>query len=432
MELAEPEEKLLPLVREIAVVGTAFLLGVLGAFEIEAVGRLRLNEALLVLLVPFIVYRLIRSRSIRQYRVVLILGALYLAGQIGSDLYRNSASQDFLRGWVRIGIMLLGFIAAALWFVRNRNAMLAIMLGTAFIGPIRFYIEGDVGDEDLAYKMSLGTTVSLGAFLFVCVAPKALRVPAAIAPLLAAVLALIRGGRNLFGITLLALITYWIGRLRLFRRRRISRRRIVITVGVIILSIWGVLQVYRYAASTGALGEGALDKFESQTQRISTGSVGTLLGGRQELIFSLPKIMASPLIGYGSWAKDLDYVWNRANEVGLDPEEFVEATKGELGLIPTHSRFFGGWLEAGLAGALFWGFALFMAIDVLIRQKFIRHPEFAPVINFFLVYFVWDVFFSPYGGDRRVWDGVIIAWTASIYYKNKRSRAAKSGAGEDR
>jgi hypothetical protein len=425
----EPASKLWDFLRETGIVFLAFLLGILGVFDIPLVGALRANEVLLAALAPIAFYQALRSQSIKRYRWLLYLGLLYLAGQMVADLYRHNGPEDYLRGWARIGVALMALLVSLLWFVRRSKALLAFVFGFFLVAPIRFVVAGELADEENAYKMSFGSSISLGAFLFLCVAPKALRVPAAIAPFLAGIVAILRGGRSLAGITILALATYWLGRLRLFRGRRISRSRLLAIGALISGTAWGIFAGYRYAASTGVLGEKALEKYEAQSQTFEGGNVSLFLAGRLELLFSGPKILASPIIGYGSWAKDVDYVWNRAVEVGLDPEEMVGITEGEVGLIPAHSHLFGGWLEAGLPGLLFWGFALFMAVDVLIRQKFIRHPELAPIINYFLVYFLWDVFFSPFGGERRLWSGVLIAWMASIYYKNKAERKARPPRG---
>lgn len=424
----DPGSKLWESVREWIATGMAFLIGVLASFKFEFVGALGYHELLLIAITPFVLPKIIRSRSIRRHRVVLILGLLYLGSQIFSDLYRHTVPQDYLRGWARIGLTLLAFCIATALFVRSSKAMLGYFIGAFLVGPITFIQTGIVPDDEQAYKLSLGSAVSLASFLFVCVAPGRLKLPAAFMPIIAGVIALWRGGRSLAGITILATVAYWAGRLKSESRRKISRKKIGLVLAVFALTGWGILELYRYTASAGLLGESALAKFEDQSQKLASGNIGLLLSGRLELLYAGPKILVSPIIGYGSWVKDVDYVFNRALELGLDPEEAIASVEAEPGLIPTHSHIFASWLEGGLAGACFWGFAAFITVNVLIKQKFTRHPHLAPLANYVLVYFFWDIFFSPYSGDRRVWSGVVIAWIASIYYTSKRSAKTSDGS----
>jgi len=400
------------------VAGIAFLLGFLAVFNFNVIGVLGLNEVFLVAIAPFFAWKMYKSRTLRRQKWVLWLGLIYLAAQMGSDWYRGSVPQDYLRGWSRIAITILTFCIASALFVRNTKAVLAFIIGAFLVGPISFYQQGAIADEELVYKMSFGLAVSLASFLLVTLVPSRLKLPMSAAPVLAGVFALWRGGRGLAGITVMAVVTYWAGRIRAGGFKRLSRMRIFQIACVVGVAGWGIFETYRYTASHGILGEAALEKYELQAKQIS-GSF-SVVSGRQEVLFSGPKIMASPIVGWGSWPKDFDYVYDRAVALGLElPSAEPSAVSPEVGLIPSHSHFFTAWLEAGVAGGCFWGVAVYMAVAVLLRQKFHRHEQLAPILNYLIVLFLWDVFFSPYSGERRVWNGVILAVIAATYYKNK-------------
>ena len=71
----------------------------------------------------------------------------------------------------------------------------------------------------------------------------------------------------------------------------------------IIVGSIGILQAYQYAARSGYLGEDAQKKYEME----ASGKYGVLLGGRTELLASLPAVYDSPILGHGSWAKNRIY-----------------------------------------------------------------------------------------------------------------------------
>jgi len=141
------------------------------------------------------------------------------------------------------------------------------------------------------------------------------------------------------------------------------------------------------------LGNAAKSKYEAES-----GAYGLLLGGRTEILVSIQAVMDSPIIGHGSWAKNWDY----AEMIDTLRRKFGYASQGvgELGLIPTHSHLMGGWVEAGILGAVFWLWVLFLPVRTLTVLLQTR-SRLAPLIVFLAMSLVWDVLFSPYGAERR-------------------------------
>ena len=79
---------------------------------------------------------------------------------------------------------------------------------------------------------------------------------------------------------------------------------IVAVMATLIVAGAGILWAYGYAAGSGMLGEDAREKYEAQ----SSGKYGVLVGGRVELLGSIPAIYDSPILGHGSWARDPKYL----------------------------------------------------------------------------------------------------------------------------
>jgi O-antigen ligase len=132
--------------------------------------------------------------------------------------------------------------------------------------------------------------------------------------------------------------------------------------------------------------------------RQAQGDLGVLLGGRSEILIASQAIMDSPLIGHGSWAKDPHYSYLYA-ELKFGPNGGdIPFLRNEL--IPSHSVIFGAWVESGIVGALFWAGVLILVAKVLLRL-FSSDDPLVPVIAFIGFLMLWDIFFSPFGADRR-------------------------------
>jgi hypothetical protein len=68
-------------------------------------------------------------------------------------------------------------------------------------------------------------------------------------------------------------------------------------------------------------------------------------------------------------------------------------------LIPEHSFVMGAWVEAGLAGAVFWFYVLFQIIRALRRAT--GGEPFLPVFAFMGILSLWNIPFSPYSAEQR-------------------------------
>ena len=140
---------------------------------------------------------------------------------------------------------------------------------------------------------------------------------------------------------------------------------IVAVIATLVLAISGILWTYGYLASTGKLGDEARMKYEEQ----SSGKYGVLVGGRVELLGSIPAIYDSPILGHGSWARDLKYLIIERQALammGYKNAEDYSRVDAESGIIQTHSYFFGAWVSAGILGAVFWGWVFVLTAKMLL------------------------------------------------------------------
>jgi len=204
------------------------------------------------------------------------------------------------------------------------------------------------------------------------------------------------GSRALGGVCFIALAFLMMQR----ESARLSRgsRATTIALGIAILvAVAGTFRIYDFAASTGLLGYQAQEKYESQ----SAGEFGVLLGGRGEILSSALAIRDAPILGHGSWAMDTDYALQgqmMMRDLGYRP--LGPDPQAAAGLIPSHSYLFGAWTDAGILGAVFWGWVLSVAIRAMFALFRMAEPL-SPLFTFFVVLLAWDLLFSPYGAQQR-------------------------------
>jgi hypothetical protein len=178
-------------------------------------------------------------------------------------------------------------------------------------------------------------------------------------------------------------------------RTRITPAFFVILLGGGWLFAQGIGTVYSTAAESGLLGQEAQAKYEAQT----SGDLGLLLGGRVESLVSTKAIADSPILGHGSWAKDITYV-AKLVEIVESHGAKLEGDPYSSALIPTHSHLFGAWVEAGVMGGLFWMAVIAIATIAIYRSLNLEDIP-ATFVAYILFWLVWDVVFSPFGAEQR-------------------------------
>ena len=182
-------------------------------------------------------------------------------------------------------------------------------------------------------------------------------------------------------------------------------RTLVLFVLVVLVGV-GTTQTYSYLAKRGALGDMAQEKYREQ----SRGKFGLLIGGRPETLVSGRAVLDSPLLGHGSWAEDHKYSEMLADieeEAGYVDEENRGAVTGDNYLIPIHSFLMQAWVWAGLLGAVFWFYILYLNGKATL-QLATEHPPLSPYLAYVFVLEFWNVPFSPFGSTERMDQAILL------------------------
>lgn len=380
-----------------------FIVPALFSVNIQFVGRLYLSELLLLAALPFVITEQRFSRANSWSTSVVTAGLLWLWALIVTDLYRSTAFVDLAKGWLNVAFTLVDVVVIIMLIAgqRRRIILFAAGLAVGYAAQYRFnptpYAEVD------HWKFGVALPVTLLIVLFSCRAA-GYRIPlfSSISLLFAGVLNLAFGFRSLGGVCLLAGVYL---AAQAFSRRhgsvRVTPLRLVFVCLIGVAVAASLITAYGHAARDGFLGAPAAQKYGEE----SGGRFGVLLGGRPEFLVSSKAIADSPLIGHGSWAKDPKYTNGLLSVLyrnGYQPSGALLYSIRHSGyLIPSHSFLFQSWVEAGLLGAVFWFLVLALTLSTLIIA-FKERPLLSPLLAFLSVLLVWNILFSPYGGDQRI------------------------------
>lgn len=372
----------------------AFVLPAISFIEVTVVGRLIVTEVLMLVMLPWLWSARDRLPLPRWF---VVLWAGWLVGQILTDLVVGSAFEDYARGWAAIALTMTNFAAIVVLVSTPRRARL-FALGLASGGILGYVLVPTVYAAFDPWKWAIalpagliitaGLSGSMGA-----------RRPWLVVAVIGAfgLLNLYLGFRSLGGVSLLA-AGYLALSAILVRRSPVpasSALRSGAVIAVLVVAAVGVLQLYDAAASSGILGEAAQTTYQEQSR-----ALGTLVGGRSEVLVSSQAIVDSPILGHGSWARDFAYVdllADRLSSLGYE----VGADASDVGLIPAHSYLLGSWVWAGVLGGLFWAGVGAAAIWLLMNLYALR-LEIAPLLAFSTILLLWNVAFSPYGFNGRI------------------------------
>jgi len=342
----------------------AFIFGLLSLFYVNLIGQFYITEILLILVAPFLWWG--RYRAIfknKQALRIVILGVVWLLGQVITDLIRQTPLPDLVRGWASIAVFLVCFGSFYLLLLDNIRRIFIFSVGYGISGLAVFFFQPSQYAIFEPWKFGVGPSIVLLVILAVILFSRGnlhrVRWWGWIITLVG-FLSVYFNARSLGGIAvlssfvLLLRVSPYIG--RLIARPRLSNY--LFTIALLFGMVWAGISAYAFFASEGILGQDAKIKLRTQ----SNGSVlGILLGGRTEILASSSAIMDSPIIGHGSWAKDPKYRLQiyQLSRLGYAIDfSAVDNYFNRSDLIPAHSHFTQAWVWAGILGAIFWGWIL--------------------------------------------------------------------------
>lgn len=396
-----------------------FAVGCVSTLYINLIGQLYVTEIFFLLCLPVIIlWRKIRLHA--EIQILLVFGALWFLNQLITDLVVKTPVNDYLRGWAGILFLLLDILVLYILIGGRTDRWMAFGLGYALGGLLQPLIQPSGLFLKEPWKFGFGEPTILLFFLLTLLAMEhfSLKVKSLIIPLLIlGTLSFFLNARRLGGILWITDLFLWV-RLALGGRRRLKMRNMVLFGLAGILGVFVVLQSYAYAAPRGWLGQAVKLKFERQALP-ELGSLGLIVGGRNEIFASLRAIADAPILGHGSWARGTEYRYYLSNVLlGLGtsytPEQLMRVSESS-DLIPAHSHLLRSWVWGGIMGGVFWLVVLRLVFKVGILG--VQDPNWLlPIFIYLGIYSLWDIGFTPLGADLRIQWAFRIA-TFMLLYK---------------
>ncbi len=410
-----------------------FVAGLFMLIEVNMIGRLYMTEVLLLFVVIFNIDKVLILFSHKLFNFITIFVMIWLLAQIVSDVINQTAMADVLRGWSKIAFLMINAIGIAV-LCKTVRQLLAFFIGyyTFVVLNAALGLGPALGgvDFDVRWKFGIGLGLSAlipSVFLYFQDGSTAssgfFKKTRAVLSLLL-ILSLIFNSRSAAGLIFVTIILLYISINKAANDLFFSIMRknfMLAIISFLALSYTGLF-AYNKAADAGYLGIEAQRKLWMQQLAIDDPVVGTLIGGRTEIFSSSAAIADAPFLGHGSWARDYKYIdiyyqalmkYSPADiliKLSDEQERFEEESQG---LIPTHSHLLGAWVEAGVAGALFWACLAVIMLKATIRSLKIDTIE-SKMLLLIVVGLLWDIAFSPFGAAQRVIWALCIVIICSI------------------
>jgi hypothetical protein len=387
------------------------LIGFLSPFSVMIVGNLPVGELILIPIMPLLLVVRGRKAIDKQYMKLYILLALWLVGQFATDIYRQTERSAWMKGQANIIFFAIDLLSISMLTKGKSFRQGAFFLSFA-VGSILavIYQPSEIASA-YPWKFGYSAPVTILLLMFGAFFYRMRAYPVVIFPItLLIFLNLILNYRSavLFLVVTLfltvPLIPEELGRVRLLPRAGTAAR--VVVLAFLAVSAGGLaLYLVNLATQHGWAGEAAKTKNLEQKESRS----GLLLGARPEILVSSRAVFDSPILGHGSWARDPKYIEMLYD---IDIRNGIQMDLGDTeadarGLIPTHSHLMGAWVNAGIFGGLFWIYVFWIAIRATIQACIVR-PPLSPLFVWLLTWFLWAIWFSPFGSTARITEAATI------------------------
>ncbi len=379
-----------------------FLIPLMQFIELHVVGLLSGTDILLIVTFVYLGIRGKIKLETSQAKRFMALCSLWLASQVVTDVVRHTAFADYSRGWSNIGLTLVNFAVFFSLLYQKPTRLAVYGWGLAIGSLLRFWIiPTDLMQAD-PWKFGISYPVTLAVLLFASRKKCRGQWPIILA-IAIGIIDIFMGTRSLGGYCVA--VALYLSITRHLRTKaggtvKLKAGSVLVIAASLVIGVIGIVWAYSYAARAGMLGADARVKYAEQT----SGKYGLLLGGRVEVLGSLPAIWASPILGHGSWARDPLYLILEKRGLvmlGYDIKEFLTIEDLREGSIPAHSYIFGSWVNAGILGAIFWAWVFVLIAKALLRI----YPATVPLLPFAAYagfQMLWDILYSPYASDARI------------------------------
>jgi hypothetical protein len=399
-----------------------FVFGASGAYSVNIVGSLPLCELLLLPVLPVLLLARGRRAFNRQYLWFYILTGAWLLGTLIADAYNGSGAFNGSKGIARVVFFALDFMAVAI-LLNNKTRRIIILAGSfavvELVGSWQF--RGDFSEQ---WKFGVSQCLAVAALLV------ASHYYAKRRYVICFLISMVLAGLNLrygFRSQLLVHLVAAVLILPLFQQARswrggshVSQNRLKVLVLLALAggAAYAANSAIKYASKLGFFDESTQAKFEGQER----GDYGVLVGGRPETLVAIQAIRDSPIIGHGSFPygpKYLQLMQDIQYEHGYSDSD--EPEEVEYPVIPTHSHLTMAWVEGGILGGICWIYIFALTVRSVLHLNSLR-PNLAPLYSYFLVGFLWDILYSPFGSVNRIW-GAFFVLLSYLILKTSDERA---------
>lgn len=359
-------------------IGMCGLVGFTTPFMVRIGGNFPVGEwLLLVAAAAAIVVRAVRHQwptgaaRTRIFTILLVLQIIGLAAYIGSDLYRGSAPEDYIRGWARMAFVAIDIIGLASLIGSSWRRFIVLIAGFALgqaasaltIGPL------------FGAWWKFGFAVPVTYLALIAVGRRG-HLLGAIVALLLGVLHVVLEFRSLGLECLLVVVALYLVRLP-----RLWRLAVVFaTLGAIGLTLGGLFD-------DGV--QKGLSRHSSDAER------------RAMMEVAAEAFAESPIIGQGSWfsaTKVRSRIENRYIRLSDNFSGYTEEQERELAL---HSQLLTALAEGGIFGGAFfltYGLLLLWTLAYCLRTT---RPQ-QPLVLLLLIEALWNLAIAPFSGPARV------------------------------
>src|SRR5713226_8978017 len=117
-----------------------FVIPALAFLRVEVGGVLYATDLCLLGALPFVVARHRRWLQIKPVRISVCLGLLWLAGQILTDVIRQSPVEDYSRGWSKSLLTVTHFATIALLVRQSQRRFILYGAGLVLGGVLAFFL----------------------------------------------------------------------------------------------------------------------------------------------------------------------------------------------------------------------------------------------------------------------------------------------------
>lgn len=205
-------------------------------------------------------------------------------------------------------------------------------------------------------------------------------------------------GRSASAVVMLGALLVLLGRKSRSVMNRLSRM-VWLLVVLLVACGAGLKFAYTKAVKSGALGDEALGKYESQT-RTGEGFLNLLMSGRKEFFIGCWGALHKPFIGYGAYPIDRDgyteeFLAHYGTQGELNLFQERRLLSGGIVLLPSHSYLAGAWLRYGIVGLFLWLYVIFLLVRH-IRKNMGVIPQWFGYFAFAMPTLAWNILFSPY------------------------------------